>query len=288
MLKMLRKLKPDQKASAPEPVRHEVNLVLQVIQGVKQFRAIPDTETIWSRFSFDRIGAILLGVADNLTSLEQGHDESAYQFILRRFNLIWDLDVTLKTFEVWYKEIDMNKKAFPYDNRQLRRLHTAVRHEFVTQSGIDDGSLDRALRVRSDDPRVSSRAFLQWLTLFGSQSSVWLRASAIDIARWQAVFILAHLIYQVDLTKRCACESCPPPEILAHLPEWRAVSDRQTSMCAMQLRSIVTDWETSSADAARLSCAIEKKIISAVLELVIASKQAYPILHGRRCTAWKQ
>lgn len=181
----------------------------------------------------------------------------------------------------------MNKKAFPYDKRHLRRLHTAVRHEFVTQSGIDDGSLDRALRVRSDDPRVSSRAFLQLLTLFGSQSSVWLHASAVDVAQWQAVFILAHLIYQVDLTKRCACESCPRPEVLAQFPDWRAISDRQILVCATQLRSIVTDWETSSAEAARLSCAIEKKIISAVLELVIASKTAHTVPHCGRSTAWK-
>ena len=158
------------------------------------------------------------------------------------------------------------QNAFPYDKDKFGTMRSAVQNSFLNQAGLSNAP---PCLFRSDDARVSCRAFLQWLTEMNSKSSVWLRASRPDIAQWQAVLILWHMSYLVKVAQRSAQMSSPRPMIAR-----RSYYFEEITMCSVQLRDIARDWKASRAEAGRLSHAIESRVILAVLELVIASKRA--------------
>lgn len=265
MPKLLRILARRRESSASVVLGRDATLILQIMRGIKQLHVLPDMESIWTRFSFPKAIALLRKSARNMIAFHQNDMESDRKYEERREMLYMDLRYMSMKLEQGAEWISCPQNAFPYDKTEFHTMRSAVQNSFLSQAGLSNAP---PCLFRSDDARVSSRAFLQWLTEMNSKSSVWLRASRPDIAQWQAVLILWHMSYLVKVAQRSAQMSSPRPMIAR-----KSYYFEEITMCSMQLRNIARDWKASRAEAARLSHAIEGRVTLAILELVIASKR---------------
>lgn len=251
--------------------KHEVRCVLQIIRSSRELHVLPDIASIWQQCPMDMAIAFLREAGELVASLRPSECEDEDQLVRRRLELVsLCLKDTGATLTQWSRSRCVSQRAFPHSNTKEKKLRHAVWASFKTYSGAIEEGLD------SRDPKLASRTFLRWLIDLGSRSSVWLYALPDVIAKWQASLILAYLAIQPEVVSVSIFDQkrYNPAVVYAANSEGRALAHAQAQDFLARAQDVEEDWQNAGAEAALLGSAIEAKLTQAVLELVVARKNA--------------